>query len=194
MCTMRVVDSDDLALFRLQSGALPWPEFWEAFGAFITAAVRKLGSRWLASESDREDVLQEVLLHLIEPDRPRYDPGRAAATSYLYLVVQSALHRVFDRRTRRERLAARGAGEPGTHDTNAPLAADAHAALEDAQFVAFLMRDFDDADRGLLTAVANDITLQRLALKRGVSRSTLSRRASQLMHRALVKGWTALAV
>ena len=197
---LRVVHDDDRALYEIQRGRLPWQEFSKKFGKFVSAVLTKLAKKWRANDADREDAHQEVVLNLVDPARPRYDPQRASALSYLYLVVQSALHRVFDRQRRRERKALRelDAKAKRSDDTSAPsgmLARDDHDLLEGADFVAFVLAELDADDRELFVETAsNDVTIQDLARARGVERTTLSRRLQRVNGDVQTNARLALAV
>ncbi len=62
----------------------------------------------LGSESDSEEVLQEVFLALV--DRPQQFKGRSAATTYLYtMTTHNCLNRIRNHRKRGAILAGRGA-------------------------------------------------------------------------------------
>jgi len=104
---LRVVTRDDLVLHDLQHGVACWRDFTALFGSYIEAISRRFNRERQGGEADRQDAEQETYLLLLDPDRPRYDPARAGAKTYVYCAVRSAFNVVFNRRRAHEML------EPG---------------------------------------------------------------------------------
>jgi hypothetical protein len=179
---MRVVSDDDQLLHDLQRGAADWRRFKPRFGSYLRGLSRKLTASRRATDADRDDILQETYLFLLDPERPRYAPARSAARTYLHLAVQTAIHAALDHR----RLHDGDAADLTETDVGDPTS-QAETALpsikneyEEREFVAYVVRDLDPGDLRLVEDLVHDRTIQDLSTDHGVSRPTMSRTIRRL--------------
>jgi RNA polymerase sigma-70 factor (ECF subfamily) len=90
----------------MAGGSDPWVAWLDQHGAALVVLARQ----WLSSRADAEDAVQEGFVRFWRSRERAADPA-----AYLYACVRCAaldLRRGRDRRSRRERAAARPEGEP----------------------------------------------------------------------------------
>jgi hypothetical protein len=192
----RVVSDDDRLLLDIQARCAPWARFDETFGRFVARAIAWRARQLSATGAEREDALQLVALHILEPRRPRYDSARASAPTYLKWVVMTAMREVTDHRKRVD-LDGSSAVDDGTCSDPA-ISPDTPGSppqrLEAAQFLDTVLTADDAELRAALEEVADGQSIQETATARGLDRSTLSRRLAALRTRATRAAALALAV
>lgn len=194
---LRVVGDDDMLLFEIQRRRIPWARFSATFGAYVASVVQKVARARGLCDADREDVLQETFLHIVGPDRPRYEPSRSAARTYLYYAVQSAAHVVMGRRRRREApldTHAEGEDDGGSLAYAGLISEPTQTAYEAHEFTEFVLLEFSKTDRYALLEVAEDRSIAEVGAEVGVSRSALSRRIKGLRERACARADEAMAI
>jgi len=194
---MRVVSDDDQLLHDLQRGAADWRQFKLRFGSYLSRLSRKLTANRRATDADRDDVLQEAHLYLVDPERPRYVPARSAARTYLHLAVQTAVHAILDHRRMHETAATDFAEAAEVDDrtiqAETPLLSIKHE-YEEREFVAYVLRDLNPGEWRLVEDLAHDRTIQHLSTEHGVSRPTMSRTIRRLRDGLNARAASALGV
>jgi DNA-directed RNA polymerase specialized sigma24 family protein len=192
-CPTRVVSDDDHLLHELQNSSARWERFPDRFVAYIEALSRRFMAERRTGEADREDAVQETYLYLIDPNRPRYIPARAAARTYLYYAVQTAFHAVLRRGKANDVELAAVANMVAADPANDRAVAPAQSRYDEREFVDYVFRDRPPIERHFLEEVASERTIQELSVDQGVSRPTMSRMVRRIRERLRLRALEALS-
>jgi hypothetical protein len=177
---VRVVSHDDQIVLDIQSGRPRWPEFQAAFSAYLIKLSHRFRAARRLCEADRQDALQETYVYMLDPHRPRYEPGSASARTYLYFALQSGFQAAVARGRHRGDIDVEAVSHLAALASTAFSVPPTQTRYDDREFADYVLEALKPVELGLLSDVANNRTLHDLSVAHGVSRPTMSRTVRRL--------------